>query len=273
MILYFSYQTKCTKTFGELLMNLWKKEELIVALNLYWQIPYNKISGTSNPKIQELAKIIGRTPAALAYKLMNFTSLDNERQRKGNKGKENYGKLDEIIWNVYFNQWEKLSYDSALILSELQNKPVYEILKLDKEFDKLKGEEKERLIKTRVNQNSFRQRILASYNEKCCITGIDIASLLIASHIIPWAKNEQERLNPKNGICLNAIHDKAFDTGLISITPEYKILLSEKILSKKSDFSIQSFFIKYANEKITLPDRYSPDKEFLAWHNKNIFNG
>ena len=79
------------------------------------------------------------------------------------------------------------------------------------------GKEKERIIKTRVNQSLFRKVVLATYNNKCCITGLAQPELLIASHIIPWSVNEKERLNPSNGICLNALHDKAFDSGLIAI--------------------------------------------------------
>lgn len=249
---------------------LWTRDELIVALNLYWKIPYNKISGTSNQKIKDLANIIGRTPASIAYKLMNFTTLDPERQNIGNKGKEGIGKADIQIWNEFFNNWEELAYQSSLILAKIENKPLDEFVGIEKEEKLLEGKEKERLVKARLNQNYFRQRILAGYNEKCSITGLNISSLLVASHIIPWAKNEKERLNPKNGLCLNSIHDKAFDKGLITITLDYKVKLSKSILDNKEDF-VKDVFHKYHNQKIMLPDRYLPAKEFIEWHNENIF--
>jgi putative restriction endonuclease len=249
----------------------WNREQLIVALNLYWKIPYNKISGSSNSLIKEIATIIGRTPAALAYKLMNFTSLDAEKQKIGNKGKSAASSSDKEIWNEYFGNWEKLALDSASILSIIQNKPIEQIFDLESELKYEEGKEKERIVKTRVNQNDFRQRILASYNEKCSITGISISSLLVASHIIPWSKNTQERLNPKNGICLNTFHDKAFDRGLITITTEFKLKLSTVILEKKNDRSVQKYFIEYEKKKISLPDRFIPSIEFLEYHNKNIF--
>ena len=72
-------------------------------------------------------------------------------------------------------------------------------------------------MKTRVNQNVFRQIVVANYSGKCAISGIDMPELLFASHIIPWSKNEEERLNPENGICLSALYDKAFDKGLIAV--------------------------------------------------------
>mgnify|MGYP000887923563 CR=1 FL=1 len=250
--------------------NVWKREELIVALNLYWKVPYNKISGSSNSLIKDVAQIIGRTPAALAYKLMNFTSLDSERQFKGNKGKSGIGKLDLVIWNEYLNEWEKLAGDSAEILSHYANKDKGYSTSLEDEI-LYTGFEKERIVRTRINQADFRARILASYNEKCCITGIDIPTLLVASHIIPWSKNHNERLNPKNGLCLNSIHDKAFDKGLITIDENFCVKLSPIILKNHKDPSIQNFFIRYCNQKITLPDRYIPDVNFLDWHYHNIF--
>jgi putative restriction endonuclease len=250
----------------------WNREQLIVALNLYWKIPYNKISGSSNSIIKQMAPIIDRTPAALAYKLMNFTSLDAEKQKIGNKGKSAASSSDKEIWNEYFGKWEKLALDSLAILSIIQNKPIEEILDLEPELKFAEGKEKERLVKTRVNQNDFRQRILASYNEKCSITGISITSLLVASHIIPWSKNTLERLNPRNGICLNNIHDKAFDKGLITITTDFKVKLSDAILQKRNDINIQKYFIEYENQSIILPDRFAPSIEFLEYHHQNIFN-
>lgn len=250
----------------------WNREQLIVALNLYWKIPYNKISGSSNSLIQQIAPIINRTPAALAYKLMNFTSLDAEKQKIGNKGKSAASSSDKEIWNEYFGKWEKLALDSSAMLSIIQNKPIDKILDLEEDYEFAEGKDRTRLVKTRVNQNDFRQRILASYNEKCCITGISFTSLLVASHIIPWSKNTQERLNPRNGICLNNIHDKAFDKGLITITSDFKVKLSDAILKKQKETNIQKYFLEYENQPIILPDRFIPSIEFLEYHQQNIFN-
>jgi putative restriction endonuclease len=220
-------------------------------------------------KIKEVAQIIGRTPAALAYKLMNFTSLDPERQNIGNKGKSGSGKMDALIWNEYTNKWDKLAYDSFQLLAKYANNNVEFFINEDEIF-KL-GIEKNRNVKVRINQADFRQRVLASYNEKCCITGLDIPELLVASHIIPWAKNAEERLNPKNGLCLNSIHDKAFDRGLITITKEYKVKIADSILKKKNNLIYRNFLTKFNGQSIIMPDRYIPSLDFLEWHNKNVF--
>lgn len=67
--------------------------------------------------------------------------------------------------------------------------------------------------------------MLSAYNNTCAITKIKINEFLVASHIKPWAKDQNNRLNPHNGICLNSIHDKAFDRGLITIDKDYNIVI------------------------------------------------
>lgn len=74
----------------------------------------------------------------------------------------------------------------------------------------LKGGYKLQEVKTRVNQNVFRQMVMANYAGKCAITGIDIPDLLVASHIVLWRVNENERLNPENGICLSPLYNRAY---------------------------------------------------------------
>lgn len=252
--------------------NHWHNDQLTVALNLYWKIPYNKISGSSNSLIKETAPLINRTPAALAYKLMNFTALDNNRQNKGQKGKSSASNADKEIWRKYEGKWGKLALDSFYILSIKLNKSIKQILSLENANHFAKGEDKERLIKVRINQRDFRQRILANYNERCCVTGLPSKALLVASHIIPWSVDKASRLNPNNGLCLNYLHDKAFDQGLFTITTDFKVKLSDSIYSLCKENSIKKYFIKHDNQTITLPDRFRPSQDFLEYHRKNIFN-
>lgn len=129
------------------------------------------------------------------------------------------------------------------------------------------GLEKERLVKTRVNQSLFRTMLLATYNNKCCITQIENPELLIASHIIPWGKDEKNRLNPMNGLLLNALHDRAFENGLITITEEYTINVSSLLKKKNTPESIQQNFLDYEGKRIFLPDKFLPAKQFLKIHN------
>ena len=155
-------------------------------------------------------------------------------------------------------------------IAEFQNKKVEEIMD-DEVFEFPLGIERETIIKQRVNQKFFRSTILSSYNLKCCITGLSLSEFLVASHIVPWKRNENHRLNPHNGLCLNSIHDKAFDKGFITVTPDYKIKVSKFFEDFKKDEAVPEFFLKYENQSIILPDRFLPSKEFLDWHYNNIF--
>jgi putative restriction endonuclease len=116
----------------------------------------------------------------------------------------------------------------------------------------------------------FRRKILAAYNNTCCITGISQPELLIAGHIRPWGIDEKNRLNPSNGIAINALHDKAFEAGLLTITPNYTIKISNQIL-KKNDSVLFDYLGKFENKKISLPSRFLPDISFLQYHNKERY--
>ncbi|WP_326983810.1 HNH endonuclease [Chryseobacterium sp. MYb264] len=250
--------------------NNWTKEETIVAFNVYCKIPF-KSSSKTNPLIIKYASIIGRSPSALNMKIGNFGRLDPELKKQGIVGLGNGSKLDETVWNEFNGNWEKLAYESELLIAEFQNKNVEEIIDVEV-FEFPIGLERESIIKQRVNQNFFRSTILSSYNLKCCITGLSISEFLVASHIKPWKDDEKNRLNPHNGLCLNSIHDKAFDKGYITITPDYKIKVSNYFDTlKENEIIYHDFFSKYDNQSIILPDRFLPSKEFLDWHYTNLF--
>lgn len=246
----------------------WTKEETIIAFNVYCKIPF-KSSSKSNPTVIKFAKILGRSPSALNMKIGNFGRLDPELKKKGIVGLGNGSKLDEIVWEEFNGNWDKLAYESELLIAKFQNKKIEELI--DDDFDFPVGKENEAIVKQRVNQNFFRSIILSSYNIKCCITGLSIPEFLVASHIIPWRTDKTNRLNPRNGLCLNTIHDKAFDNGFFAITPDYRIKVSDYFKDFKQDESVYEFFLKYENKSIVLPDRFLPSKDFLDFHYQQIF--
>jgi putative restriction endonuclease len=246
----------------------WNREELIVAFNLYCKTPFTKIN-SSNKAVKELAPVIGRSASAVALKLANFARLDPALQERNISGMSHGSKEEAAIWNEFSGNWEELAYQSEQILAQLKNETIENTADIIKEDLPIEGRERETLIKARVNQSFFRKTILASYDNRCCITGIAISELLIASHIVPWSVDQKNRMNPCNGLCLNALHDKAFDAGLITIMPDYTIKLSENLKRKHS--VIDSFFTSYENKKIILPQRFLPSTEFIRYHNENIF--
>ncbi|WP_228479068.1 HNH endonuclease [Flavobacterium soyangense] len=196
--------------------------------------------------------------------------FDPELKRKGIVGLSNSSKLDKIVWNEFNNSWENIAYESEVLISVFANEPIEKITHIN--IDNLPiGRERETIIKARVNQSFFRSTILSSYNLKCCITGLSIPDFLIASHIVPWAKDEKIRLNSHNGLCLNSIHDKAFDKGFLTITADYKIKVSKYLNEYKKENVVTDFFLNYENHQIILPDKFLPSKEYLEYHHQNIF--
>ena len=249
---------------------LWTREELILAINLYCKMSFGKMHGR-NPDIIQLANLISRSPSSIALKLGNFASFDPTLKERGIKGASNASKLDKQIWDEFYNNWDTALIESEKLLAKVKHTTIEKLNEVDLiDFSK-EGLNKKRIVNTRVNQSIFRTVVLATYNNTCCITGINNQELLIASHIVPWSKDEKNRLNPMNGLCLNALHDKAFDAGLITINAEdYKIKISSKLKKKNVSEIINSNFIKLDGKLIQLPDKFLPSKEQLKIHN-NFF--
>jgi putative restriction endonuclease len=251
--------------------NFWTREELILAFNLYLKLPFGKMN-KSNPEIIKLAGLIERTPSSVGMRLGNFASVDPYHQERGVGGLKNGMNQVQPIWDDFFHNQEELVFLSEQILAEKENSTIenkYKEILLD--LKGLKGETVIREVKTRVNQSVFRQMVLTNYNTTCAITGIDIPELLLASHIVPWAKNENERLNPENGICFSALYDKAFDKGFIGINKNYEVILSESLKKKKETIFYKNHFASVENLKITNAIKYLPRKEFLDYHLDTIF--
>jgi putative restriction endonuclease len=249
--------------------NNWTKEQTIIAFNVYCKVSF-KNSSKTNPTIIKYANIIGRSASALNMKVGNFGRLDPQLKIQGISGLVNGSKLDEEIWNEFNGNWDTLAFESEKLILKFQNKTIDQIETIDIE-NFPKGEERETVIRARVNQSFFRSTILSSYNLKCCITGLSIPDFLVASHIKPWSKDTDNRTNPHNGLCLNSIHDKAFDKGFITVTPEFRILISKYFDDYSNDRAVNDFFKKYQNQPIILPDRFFPGKEFLDFHYNSIF--
>lgn len=251
--------------------SLWTKEELILAINLYCKLPFGKLH-KGNPDIIHLANLIGRTPSSVAYKLVNFASLDPSLQARGIKGAQNASKLDKEVWNEFYQNWSELPYESEKLRARFESSTVEAINYIEEAELPKEGKIREQTVKVRVNQNFFRRTVLAAYNSTCCITGLQSSSLLIAGHIVPWSIDVGNRVNPRNGLAINALHDKAFEAGLITITPDYIIKVSSSLRDrKKQEGAMQEYFMKYDNKEIILPSRFLPAREFLEYHNKERF--
>lgn len=249
---------------------LWSREELIVAFNLYCKIPFGQID-QRNTAVIALANVLGRTPASLAWKLANFARLDPALQARGIKGASHGSRGEVEVWQQFNNNWDSLAFESERLLANLTHQSVEEMNGIDEDELPKEGLERERLVRVRVNQRFFRSTILTSYEARCCITGLAIPPLLSASHIAPWAKDSNNRMNPRNGLCLNLLHHKAFDEGLITITPEFRVRVSSSLTNANAGDAHETFFERYNNQLARLPRRFLPDTMLLEWHNKTIF--
>jgi len=219
-----------------------------------------------------LADLIARSVNAVSWKLVNFARLDPALQKRGIKGASHGGKGEIAIWNAFHEDWEALSVESENLLAKLQGQSIE--LQIEGELNTSiepvlippAGIDRMALVKLRVKQCFFRRTILASYDATCCISGIRIPELLVASHIIPWAKSEKHRLDPTNGLCLNALHDRAYDRHLLTVTPSLEVLVSERVREEFSNPDEHMLLSRFHGRQITLPRKFQPDASFLQWH-------
>lgn len=245
----------------------WSRDELLLALNLYCTTPFGRLH-QNNPEIVKLSTLLGRSPGAVAMKTVNFASFDPALRARGVKGLSNASKTDEAIWAEFSEDSEKLAFESQNALLTLQGE-----VSVDAEPPSAAGKETERNAVTRVRlvQSFFRRTILSSYDFSCAMCEITVAELLVASHIISWSDDEKRRADPTNGICLCALHDRAFDRGFLGVDTENRVMLSNQ-LECDSHLEIHSVaFAKLNGKPIRLPERFLPDSTALAYHRERVF--
>ncbi len=252
----------------------WTKDQIKVATHLYCQLPFGKLH-QGNKEIVALAKLIDRTPSAVAMKLGNLASLDPAITGTGRSGLGKGSKADREVWDEFHGDWEKLASESEQILVALRGAKAAASAALELGSDELDytGETKRQLVETRVKQAFFRKAVLSSYGSKCCMTGLAEPRLLQASHIVPWSQDRANRLNPRNGLCLSALHDRAFDRGLITVMPDLQIRVSAMLRGGAKQSFAQTTICALDGRSIALPERFLPDAAFLAWHNERVFLG
>lgn len=248
----------------------WSRDELIVAMNLYCKLPFGQLHHR-NPVIVALAGKLGRTPGSLAMKLCNLASLDPVQQARGISGLTGASAGDRAVWQEFNNDWDRLAFESEMLVAKLEGKLVEAEAEIREDELPREGLERERVVRQRVNQRFFRAAVLAAYGWRCCITNLAVQDLLIASHIVPWAKDEANRVNPRNGLCLNALHDCAFDRGFITLSERLKVEVSPLLKAVPIEPVTGRLLLEYEGTTIRLPERFLPDGDLLNWHRRNVF--
>lgn len=243
--------------------NLWSREELLLALNLYAKLPFGQLHHC-NPNIIKLAERLGRTNSSVAMKLVNFAAIDPSLDRKGLSG---CSKLDREVWHEYLANPELILKTDEEMRGIISSETCESQNEAREETRSYCAEDREQLTKVRTMQWLFRKAVLTNFDGECCISGIRLPELLVASHIVPWMADESNRLNPQNGLCLNALHDKAFDQGLITLDDDYKVVLSSRIQNTTEN----ELLIKFRGQKIHKPQKFMPSLCFLKYHQEHIF--
>ncbi|MGE4212069.1 MAG: HNH endonuclease [Candidatus Methanomethylophilaceae archaeon] len=249
----------------------WTEEEVTLALGLYLQISFNKIDKNGKDVI-ELARMLDRTPSSVTYKMYNLAFFDPAVKKDGKKTFDHHSKIDEAVWNKYCSRPHELAPDCEKIIDKYCSertdcKPLFS--------DYVLGGEIHIETKARMNQNIFRRRVLTEYNETCCVTGIHSSEFLIASHIKPWKdSSDVEKIDHRNGLCLNPLHDKAFDKGLMTIDPKYHTVIYVDDIEEMMPRQIYNdYFGRYENKTISEPEHDCPNRDYIEFHNKHVFTG
>ncbi len=240
----------------------WQEDEVREALALYLVTDFGRFH-SRNPDIISMAARLGRTPSAVALKLANLAALDDSLPQRG---MGNASATDRRVWETYLEK-----PDAVILTYERQTNSARDpalpeaalmpgIAEDATAFDHLGGMRSSQSLQ-RVGQHMFRRMVLTNYRGRCALTGIDDARLLSASHILPWSEVPELRMRPTNGLCLNALHDRAFDRHLISFAADGCLLLSPHLSA-----DTRQHLERNSRGGLELPARFAPDTTFLAQH-------
>lgn len=243
----------------------WTRQQSLVAFSLYCRLPFGRFH-SRNPEIIQYANLIGRTPSALAMKLSNIASLDPAITSTGRSGLSGASSTDKAMWQEMQQDWAAFSIAMAQAEQEICLGRASTAVDEPDNVATSKVAE----VTIRIGQQFFRSAVLSAYNQRCCISGLANPKLLVASHIVPWRTDEHNRLNPHNGLALSALHDKAFDLGLITVDEDYRVVVSSQNSDAKDPF-FTAAIASFHGKPIALPEKFYPAAKFLAFHREHVF--
>lgn len=128
---------------------------------------------------------------------------------------------------------------------------------------------REFLTQARLGQGSFRTLVIDAYARKCAITGESTLPALEAAHIQSYSAQGTHHVS--NGLLLRSDFHKLFDAGLVTVEPDYRIRVSDRI--RDLYFNGKAYYRLHGQELASLPrdSRDHPNPEYLRWHNENRF--
>src|SRR5690606_905420 len=114
----------------------------------YCKLPFGRLHAT-NPEVVNLSNLLNRTPGSVAFKLVNFASLDPSLKARGIKGASNSSKLDQEVWDEFYNHWDILPYESEKLLAQFTGSTVEELNDIPEEELPKEGKVREQMVKIR----------------------------------------------------------------------------------------------------------------------------
>jgi putative restriction endonuclease len=127
------------------------------------------------------------------------------------------------------------------------------------------------LRKVRLGQGAFRVLVTDAYNRKCAISGERTLPVLESAHIKPYSLSGPHFIS--NALLLRSDLHKLFDSGYVTITPNFKVEVSKRI---KEEFENgREYYRFHGNDIFNLPERIldKPETKFVQWHNENVYKG
>ncbi len=118
-------------------------------------------------------------------------------------------------------------------------------------------------------QVAFRNLLLRVYHNQCALCDSRLSQVLVASHIVPWSLDRNNRLNPRNGLLLCRTHDALFESGNLLINTDYSIRFHD-INQRIAGADLYSFVHNHTRPNLRLPNHgYRPLADFLRWRLDN----
>ena len=261
--------------------------DIVIFKNMPNDNDYNKwIKENSNGFVLNIDQTKDPSKIYKDYPKIHFANCGQRNKRPGRTTRKYFKVCSNSIEEL--EKWSMDEYRRELTLcrtckkkgllvawcAEIQNFQAASALSLKSDIDELeeclasetnpeKRTEIETLIKARQGQGIFRQNVLEQY-PSCPLTGLDIQPLLIASHIKPWSKcNNEERLDPFNGLMLAPHIDALFDSGLITFDTDGTIKISPKI-----DLKNQKRLGISPDMKLKIRPK---SKKYFEYHRNHVF--
>ena len=243
----------------------WTEDEIIVACYIYLSRDRITVRDT-----RFLAGLFDRTEKSVGAKIYNIRRFDDEVVRSGGSFWSHGSHLDEVVWNKFQEDPETMSTRAMAIMNGMgADEDVIRDSYSSSgtvSIDIGPGMERYVTVKERMNQGSFRRVVLRCSDYRCCVTGIRDTTLLVASHIKPWSEcGPGEKTDIHNAFCLNSLHDRLFDRGLMTVDRDLRILYAPSLARSMDAEVYESMIARFDSVKVT--DSNTPSEDYLRHHN------